>query len=178
MSSANRQLLLLRAALLACGLSAAAAAGADTIYKYLDAQGRTAYSDQPPVGRPVIERFEVPTPTAEELAATQRLRREAAAEAAAVEERMRRLSARREAAYNEEIAAEQELKAAEEALEKGREPLPGERRGIVCRKSGGCAQLPTRLDDAYFERIKQLEEAVEQARERLGRAHRIHRALE
>ena len=59
-------------------------------------------------------------------------------------------------------SAEQELRKAKAALETGREPLPGERAGTA----GGA----TRLTEAYFERIKSLENAVAGAQKKLDDA--------
>jgi hypothetical protein len=56
--------------------------------------------------------------------------------------------------------AEQDLKAAQAALQAGQEPLPGERIGTA----GGTS----RLTDAYFQRIKRLEDAVAAAQKRLS----------
>ena len=59
-------------------------------------------------------------------------------------------------------AAQQELQAAKAALESGREPREGERIGTA---GGG-----SRLNDAYDQRIKSLEEAVAAAQKRLNDA--------
>ncbi len=58
--------------------------------------------------------------------------------------------------------AEQELQKAKAALEAGREPQPGERIGTA----GGAS----RLTDAYFERIKSLENAIAGAQKKLNDA--------
>ena len=56
--------------------------------------------------------------------------------------------------------ARKQLRAAEAAREAGKEPLAGERQGIV---GGG-----SRLTDAYHERQKNLEAAVQAAKKRLS----------
>ncbi len=56
-------------------------------------------------------------------------------------------------------SAQQELDAAKASLEAGKEPLPGERIGTA----GGAS----RLNDAYFQRQKALEETVASAQKRL-----------
>lgn len=61
------------------------------------------------------------------------------------------------------------LRAAEERRERGVEPLPGERMGIVGPGS--------RLTEAYFERQRQLEREVAAARGRLDAAHASRNAL-
>ena len=58
--------------------------------------------------------------------------------------------------------AERELQKAKAALEAGREPQPGERIGTA----GGAS----RLADAYFERIKSLENAIAGAQKKLDDA--------
>ncbi len=59
-------------------------------------------------------------------------------------------------------SAERDLQKAKAALEAGREPQPGERIGTA----GGTS----RLTDAYFERIKSLENAVAGAQKKLNDA--------
>lgn len=59
-------------------------------------------------------------------------------------------------------SAELDLQKAKAALEAGREPLPGERIGTA---GGG-----SRLTDAYFERIKSLENAITGAQKKLDDA--------
>ena len=58
--------------------------------------------------------------------------------------------------------AERDLQKAKAALEAGREPQPGERIGTA----GGAS----RLTDAYFERIKSLENAIAGAQKKLDDA--------
>ncbi len=63
--------------------------------------------------------------------------------------------------------AQQSLDAARAALESGREPLEGERIGIVTKSGAN-----SRLTDAYYQRIKNLENAVTAAQARLDAAQR------
>lgn len=65
-------------------------------------------------------------------------------------------------AYEEMLLARQGLDEAEARRERGVEPLPGERLGIA---GGG-----SRLDEAYFERQKRLQQEVDEARERYREA--------
>ena len=65
--------------------------------------------------------------------------------------------------------AQQSLSAAERALQDGRTPLPGERRGNVNGYS--------RLTPAYFARIAALEQKVESARQQLNEANAASRTL-
>lgn len=59
-------------------------------------------------------------------------------------------------------SAQQELDAAKAALEAGREPQPAERIGT--------AKGASRLNDAYFQRVRALEDAVANAQKRLDEA--------
>ena len=65
--------------------------------------------------------------------------------------------------------AQKALARAEQALRKGRTPLPGERRGLA---GGG-----SRLDASYFARIQRLEDAVKAARQRLDKAYQARNNL-
>ena len=67
-----------------------------------------------------------------------------------------------EQAYGDMLAAQKALLVADEAREKGIEPLPGERLGIV---KGG-----SRLGPEYQARQARLEKDVAAARTRLGQA--------
>jgi hypothetical protein len=69
---------------------------------------------------------------------------------------------RREAGVDKVQSAEQTLRDAEAARAAGKEPLAGERIGIA---GGG-----SRLGEAYFDRQRKLEEAVERARRELDAA--------
>ena len=69
-------------------------------------------------------------------------------------------------AYDEVVTAQAALRKAEEDRERGIEPLPGERLGIVS-PSGG---QRSRLSEEYWERQRRLEKDVEQARKRLDEA--------
>jgi hypothetical protein len=60
------------------------------------------------------------------------------------------------------ISARQELDNAEQALQEGLTPLPGERLGVV--------DGHTRLSPAYWARVRGLRLAVEASRDRLDRA--------
>jgi hypothetical protein len=70
--------------------------------------------------------------------------------------------AQREAGADKVQSAEQALRNAEAARAAGKDPLPGERAGTA---GGG-----SRLSEAYFDRQRKLEEAVEKARRELDAA--------
>src|SRR5688572_17262373 len=65
--------------------------------------------------------------------------------------------------------AQEQLQAAKTALEAAREPLPGERIGTA----GGAS----RLTDAYFQRLKKLEDTVAAAQRRLDEAHSVRNSV-
>ncbi|MBX9629597.1 MAG: DUF4124 domain-containing protein [Burkholderiales bacterium] len=140
----------------------AAAANAQPVYRWKAADGTVTYSQDPPdAGARDVKRVDVKTLSPEQVRAARRLlgtdtqRANAAADA-------------REQALSDADrgvrAATSALTDAETALTSGREPLPGERLGTANGK--------TRLTQAYFDRLRGLENQVEGARRRLDRAYR------
>jgi len=67
------------------------------------------------------------------------------------------------------LRAQADLKDAEEALENGRAPLPGETKGTA----GGFS----RLSESYFQRLESMEQAVKDARDRLNEAYQAREQL-
>ena len=67
------------------------------------------------------------------------------------------------------VSADKALARSEKALQEGRAPLPGERTGKV---GGG-----SRLNEAYFHRLRALQTAVERAKQRLELAYAARNAL-
>lgn len=192
----------LAAAALAAGLAAAAAADAQTMYKWIDAQGKTQYSDRPPKGfkgdvtrietdpapilPPAVPRAPAPpAPAAEpsapvqDLATQRRVRRE-------------RLEARLERARTN-------LERAKKALAEAPGPDLDERQVIQQRVKGAggnmhamtprsnCRDIvdangakaticPSVLPGpAYYDRLAALEKAVRVAEEDLEEAERAYR---
>lgn len=132
-----------------------------TIYKSVMPDGRVIYSEQP---QPDARTVEKPVINVNDTG-VQPVSREA------VEEANRRASKRSQAldeVSREVQSAEVDLRAAENEREAGREPLPGERLGIVGPGIG------TRLTEEYFQRQQMLEERVEKARKRLENAQRSY----
>lgn len=147
----------------------AAAAMAQTVYKYQRPDGTVIYSDAPIHGARLIGRFQlVPLPQdspAPERGVRERIPGQGTGEARA-ERRVQALD-----------AAEAEIKAADQALvdaqarqRAGVEPLPGERIGNAGRRS-------SRLGPDYLERQRELDREVERARIRLERAYRQRNEL-
>jgi hypothetical protein len=153
-------------------LLAATPVTAQVVYKLVDKNGGIVYADRVIPGMRVVDKLAPPPPPDPELVAAAR---------AAAAERARRAEAYAEeheraldAADAEVRQAEQALATARQALGDGMEPLPGERLGTV----GVGPRGPfTRLSDAYWARISQLEQAVAEATRRLERAYGERNAL-
>ncbi|HYL88573.1 MAG TPA: DUF4124 domain-containing protein [Burkholderiales bacterium] len=140
-------------------------AHAETIYKSVTDHGEVVYSSAPVPGARESVPIEVDSLSPEQRRAALELRREdkaLAAEIRAQESEWRRVD-------REILAAQKALAQAERSLRNGRTPLPGERRGNV---GGG-----SRLTGAYFERLRELERAVDKAKVRLDRAYAARNAL-
>lgn len=136
-----------------------AAAAAETVYKYERPDGKVVYSDAPVRGAKLIGQFElVPAPVSAEPSRGEPPRRPADAS-----------GERRELALDAADAgikaADQALKDAQERQQRGVEPLPGERLGLV----GG----HSRLGPAYFARQRDNAADVDSARANLDEAYRL-----
>lgn len=133
-------------------------AAAQTLYKSTMPDGRIVYGDKPAPGAAKVEVTESDTSKTGLGVTTPR-----------EQEAMRnseRASLQRQTRDDRVAAAEQALKNATVAREAGEEPLEGERIGIV--SPAGARR--TRLTEAYFERQRKLEEAVDLARRELAQA--------
>jgi hypothetical protein len=140
-------------------LATASIAGAQVARKYVTPDGKVIYSDVPvPGSREVGEVAPPPRVDPEASSKAERDARNAAARAAEAQQRLQEDLARQERIR----AAEVQLENARNTLANGREPLPGERIGTA----GG----NSRLTDAYFERQKANQRAVEQAQRQLDAA--------
>ena len=143
--------------LVVLALAAANAVDAQTIGRYVFPDGRVVYSDQPVPGAKLVNEL-APPPPASPSPPPPRESKAAAPGADPGAERVRRLN-----------QADQEVRAATEALERARtqlqtgvEPFPGERTGTA---GGG-----SRLNEAYDARQAANQRAVADAEERLQRA--------
>lgn len=136
------------------------------IYKYLMPDGTTLYADsmsgftdQYTKGK-LEETLVEPSPTPDEVNAAMAERSKARAR---YDKEAATASAKGvDAAYAMVVEAEQGLHQAEQALQAGLTPLPGERLGLV--------DGHTRLSPAYWARVRGLRLAVEEARDRVDRA--------
>ena len=146
----------------AIALAGAAAAPAQTIFKYRTPDGRIVYSDKPVAGATLEEEFErAPAP---DPAAASAQEQAARARAREVNERAAERTRALDAISEEINAATAALERGRQALEAGREPLEGERIGTYSGRA--------RLNDAYWARQAANEYAIAEAEARLERARR------
>jgi hypothetical protein len=135
------------------------AASAQTVYKHVDKDGKVTYTDTPPSNDQAAQKVDIDTerniakplgskPLQAKQSADSQLKRRADAEAT-LEKEIERARAR--------------LDLAREELEKGKEPRDEE-----WMTGGVQSGRPFRhLNEAYFERVRRLEESVRQAEEEL-----------
>jgi hypothetical protein len=149
-----------------------AATSAQVVYKLVDKNGKTVYSDHVIPGMKVVGKLTPPPQPDPELAAAAHAAQTERAQRAQAyaQERIRAL----DAADAKIRAAEQRLAAARQALEAGSEPLPGEQLGTVRKGTRGTF---TRFSDEYWERIADLEHEVVKATKELERAYSERNAL-
>lgn len=140
---------------------------AQHVYKYRMPDGTTLYTDsqsgftdQYTKGK-LEETIPEPPPAPEQVGAAMHAKSEARAKNAS--EAAKAAADGVDAAYAMVVSARQQLQQAEQALQAGLTPLPGERLGLV---DGG-----TRLSPAYWARVDKLRQNVEAARDRLERAN-------
>jgi Domain of unknown function (DUF4124) len=138
------------------GAIVSAPAIAQKLQKYVTPDGKTVYSDRPIPGARLVDEIAPPPPVDPKAAAeAQNRAREDAARAQA--SGAQRAEGSKAAQQQNDAAAA--LARAKERLEKGKEPLPGERIGTAGGKS--------RLTDAYWARQRANEQAVKDAEARL-----------
>ena len=140
---------------------------ASEVYKYRMPDGRILYTTQVSTTGKLLEVLPEPAPgprviEAERLA---KLKREQDQAGNATAKRLATL----DAVEVEIKAALRALEAAKQANEQNVEPLPGERLGTAKGKS--------RLAEGYWERQRELRQAVEAARQRLDDAYRARDAI-
>ncbi len=147
------------AILLACFLLTQPSIG-DEIYRVIDADGHVTYTDTPPPGNPNVERMDLPpAPSAASQQHTEdRIRRlqDAARQAEMQREQEQQKKQARIATAQTQLAeAEARLTEAKELKDEDRQNLAGGKR---------------RIRPDYFERVKEAEVAVEEARKALRAA--------
>ena len=136
----------------------AGAVAAQTVYRYVTPDGRTIFSDQPVPGAKLQGTVAPPAPPSGVPAPAPSGAPAAAPAEPPGEARVQRL---RDATADVE-AATQDLAQARLRLDAGKEPLPGERTGTATGNS--------RLNEAYWARQAENEEAVRKAQARLDAA--------
>ena len=132
----------------------AASASAQVIYKSIMPDGRVIYGNEPAPGAKKVESMAPRTEDSGVRASTP-----------AQEQALQRRMNEREQRGGQQTAIgdlEKALKEAEAAQVAGKEPLEGERIGTA----GGYSKLT----DAYWERQRELDQAVQEARKRLDDA--------
>ena len=144
-----------------------AAAHASEVYKYRMPDGRILYTTQVSTTGKLLEVLPEPAPGPRviEAARLAKLKREQDQANNATAKRLATL----DAVEAETKAALRALEAAKQAIEQNVEPLPGERLGTAKGKS--------RLAEGYWERQRELRQAVEAARQRLDDAYRARDAI-
>jgi hypothetical protein len=154
-----------RTVVVLAGLLVAATAAAQNAYRYVTPDGRVIYSDMPVPGARLDATITPPAPASAPAAGfTPSPGQEALLKSA--EERVRRLNELTIEIQN----LESHLRAADARLEAGREPLEGERTGIVY-------QGRSRLSDAYWARQDDNQRVVADINARLNRAVQERNAL-
>jgi len=141
---------------------------AEVVYKSVADDGSVTYSSHPVPGAKQVTPIDIRTLSPEERRAADRVRKQ-------TEATLEKDFARREDAWRKADAeireATEELRAAESALESGREPAENEWIG----NAGGRG---TRLTEGYFARLKGLEDDVARAKARLDRAYAARQDLD
>jgi hypothetical protein len=135
---------------------APATAVAQKLQKYVTPDGKTVYSDRPVPGARLVDEIAAPPPVDPKAAAEAQNRARDEAQKAQASGTRRAEGDKAVQQQNDAAAA---LARAKEQLEKGKEPLPGERIGTAGGKS--------RLTDAYWARQQANEQAVQDAEARL-----------
>lgn len=136
------------------------------MYKVIDKDGHVSFTDSPPP-KDKANKVETVDPVETNRMPSKTYKGE-------LQEQFKKRTEERQeqrkeawAAYDKRVKdAVNTLKAAERALEKGKQVGEGDRVGIVSHGK----QAGSRLTNGYLERVKQLEKAVEKARENLRTA--------
>jgi alkylation response protein AidB-like acyl-CoA dehydrogenase len=143
-------------------------AGAQTIYKYVSPNGRVTYSQTPVPGARLVEEL-APAPQVSPATLEANRARRAARDKALNDAANRRIQSLDQAS-NELNVWSGRLRDAQVQLEAGREPLPGERTGVVF-------QGKSRLNEAYWARQATNEAAVAEAEAHVDHARATIQAL-
>jgi bifunctional DNA-binding transcriptional regulator/antitoxin component of YhaV-PrlF toxin-antitoxin module len=163
--------LALAALCLSLGLASTPTCAQD-VYKSRRPDGSVVYSDKPPADASKTETIDQSRVIIERSNSEERRRVSSGGKAAPKEADGKRSPAA--------IRADAAVKSAQDALAKaqkaqvdGAEPLPGERTGIVSKKGS----TNTRLNDAYEDRQKELQDKVSAAQQTLDKAQQQRNAV-
>jgi hypothetical protein len=143
------------------GALAGANADAQTLYKYVDQDGKVSYSDKAPKAGEKAELVKIDTQT-NIVAAPKNTVGGVKQNIQDVNARGKQLEVNREKLLQELDAARDRLALAKKALEDGQEASPDERQIVVRGNQNGII-----LKEAYYERIAALEAKVKIAEENL-----------
>jgi len=146
-------------AVLACCSQAAA----QTLYKSVRPDGSVEYSDKPSRDAVKVERYEIAPVNPQDAAREAQQRAEDQRRLREFEQREHRRKQALDSADAELNAALEALKIAQQRLNEGLEPQPGEITGTV--------RGLTRRNDAYYERMQRLGQDVVEAQRRIDRAY-------
>lgn len=144
-------------------------ASAQTVFKSVRPGGSVVYSDAPVPGTRVIGRFQLVPLSPEDEARATRFREEEERRSREADAQLKQRELALAKADDEVKDAIDNLRAAQQRLKHGVEPLPGERTGSVGGRS--------RLNEAYYKRMGQLEADVSSAVQRLDRAYAARNEL-
>ena len=138
------------------------AATAQTIYKQVDKDGKVTYTDKPPSKDQAAQKVDIDT---ERNVSNPLVSKPAQSRESADSQLKRRADT--DAARGKEVEeARAKLDLAKEELERGKEPQEEDWKTV----GSGAGKPAAILNEAYFERVKQLEAAVRQAEEELNSA--------
>ncbi len=168
-NGSNRHLSAVMVAILGAACTAAVTAHAETIYRSIGSDGEVTYSARPLPGAREQTAIDSETLSPEERRASLLLRRAQSKIAADVAAQLKSRENQWRQVDREIVDAQKALATAETALQNGRTPRPGERRGDV---GGG-----SRLSEAYFRRLRDLETQVKKAKVPLDVAYSQRDAL-
>ncbi len=133
------------------------------VYKYVDENGKTVYTSVPPNNTNNIEEIDLQDANTIPASKTKVKQKEIKKQHDNISQRINeRISARKK--RDAEIkATRQDIANKKEVLEKGIEPLPGERIGT----SGILSSGSTRFTQGYHDRVKNLENELQAAEDKL-----------
>ena len=129
------------------------------IYKYTDENGVTTFSSQPPAKKEISEEININNTNTLAPLQENNSAEETDTKYKEINDRFRENTIKNKSRREQIKDAKLNVELKKQALEAGKDPLPGEQQGLA---SGF-----VRYNDTYHERIQQLEADVEQAEKEL-----------